>query len=589
MSRYALLACCLLLGARAAPRAAPRALRAAPALDDIDLDVVEPDAPPAPPAPLAPVPDDLQLKRLDENSNDYIPDPNSEGGQRKVPLDLKNPGPPQRQEHETQNPGHYGGQERALIAIQEKLDRARGIFEEQIRSMSASFDALVHGSDNLPVIHEQVRHLKTSFSSQLDELNDTIQTYVQPCGEDLKTSLQPADEPAGIESNLKEVQQNFDNGISMISEGLELISILKEEDEAALKMQAKDDAGTTSTTTLAPATVAQTQGFFQNAFNTFSNMMSNSFQNFQNGLSNLAGQVQPAAPAAAPPAAAGVQADAPNAPVTQRPIAQGIQNVQNFFSNILNRPQTPAILQQPNQPSNAVGAQPAPAPASPPQQQASPVPQAQPTAQPQSGPIAQFIQNNPIVQRVTSFLRPQPTPQPVPQATPPVAQPSQQPAQPQAQPLTQPSEPQAQPQPPSQPAKAQPAAEAQAAQPQAAKPQAAQPQAAQPQAAQQVAQTAAAQPGPIQQIVQNNPIIRGLQAAVQRVQSPRPQDPSKPRENDEEKGHGGHGGNYTNQGDNNIDSGVAAGEVEHLGQDAVTQEVKEQEIKESPSDEKTEA
>lgn len=461
--------------------------------------------------------------KLDENSNDYIPSENDNTNIKRLEIDLQNPGLPQRQEHETQNPESYGDKEKAIFAIRQSMDETQNIFNEGLKSVSNSFKTLFAENEDLPAIQQNIQNLRQTFTSQIEKLNTTIRSYLNP-----NPNLEV------VESGLRNLENNFKSGVDTLTEGVEVLSILREEDEAAREEAVAEQAASPASEAPAsqspavpaasspapnPSQITQPvlnfiQGFQQgilNAFTNINNAVQNTlsgnsqpsssqspvvgpFVNFWNGItgSNVA-QGQTTANQAnangspAPPA--GAQSDvipAPPAP-TPAPWSPGalFQQVQNSFQNLIN----PQQNQQQNQPQ----------PASP-------------------GPITQAIQN------IVQFIRPgqnnaQQTQQPAPAANP---NKGSQNAVPEASNVA-PANPD-----PANPAPVNPA-----------------PAAAEPVKAQPV-QPAVSSAGPIQQLVQNNPIIKGIQSAVQRIQNPSADTPRNEEIKDDQidnnvetKGHGG--------------------------------------------------
>ncbi|XP_032518384.2 CREB-binding protein-like [Danaus plexippus] len=469
--------------------------------------------------------------KLDENSNDYIPSENDNTNIKRLEIDLQNPGLPQRQEHETQNPESYGDKEKAIFAIRQSMDETQNIFNEGLKSVSNSFKTLFAENEDLPAIQQNIQNLRQTFTSQIEKLNTTIRSYLNP-----NPNLEV------VESGLRNLENNFKSGVDTLTEGVEVLSILREEDEAAREEAVAEQAASPASEAPAsqspavpaasspapnPSQITQPvlnfiQGFQQgilNAFTNINNAVQNTlsgnsqpsssqspvvgpFVNFWNGItgSNVA-QGQTTANQAnangspAPPA--GAQSDvipAPPAP-TPAPWSPGalFQQVQNSFQNLIN----PQQNQQQNQPQ----------PASP-------------------GPITQAIQN------IVQFIRPgqnnaQQTQQPAPAANP---NKGSQNAVPEASNVA-PANPD-----PANPAPVNPA-----------------PAAAEPVKAQPV-QPAVSSAGPIQQLVQNNPIIKGIQSAVQRIQNPSADTPRNEEIKDDQIDNNvetkGHGGGSNQQSDN---------------------------------------
>ncbi|CAG9583435.1 unnamed protein product [Danaus chrysippus] len=509
---------------------------------------------------------------LDENSNDYIPSENDNTNIKRLEIDLQNPGAPQRQEHETQNPESYGDKEKAIFAIRQSMDETQNIFNEGLKSVSNSFKTLFAENEDLPAIQQNIQNLRQTFTSQIEKLNTTIRSYLNP-----NPNLEI------VESGLRNLENNFKSGVDTLTEGVEVLTILREEDEAAREEAVVEQAASpvsdapASQSPAVPAGLPVTnpsqitqpvlsfiQGFQQGILNAFTNInnavqstLSGSgqssspqstvvgpFVNFWNGItgSNSAqGQASSTANSSpAPPA--GAQSDVVPAPPAPSPAPWSpgaiFQQVQNSFQNLIN----PQQNQQQNQPQ----------PASP-------------------GPITQAIQN------IVQFIGPgqnnaQQTQQPAPAANPNKG--------------SQSAVPEASNDVPANPALANPApANPAPANPAPVNPA---PAAAEPVKAQPV-QPAVPSAGPIQQLVQNNPIIKGIQSAVQRIQNPSADTPRNEEikedhidNNVETKGHGG----GSNQQSDNKFSGRVGGLPESEGiQQEVIPAKSEKEIAEKVAEE----
>ncbi|XP_045524615.1 mediator of RNA polymerase II transcription subunit 15-like [Pieris brassicae] len=479
------------------------------------------------------------VKKIDENSNDYIPEGDSFDVKR-APIDLKNPGSPQRQEHETQNPESYSDAQKAVFAIKQTIEDTQEVFTLGLKGISENFNNLFANNEKLSTIQQNIINLKSAFNEQVLKLNNTIKSYINP------EKVEEADsEVKAVETRLRVLESNFESGVHTLSEGVELLAIMKEEDEAA-KAEA-DAAGNPQPPSATQAPVPQNNNPVMQFLYNFQQGMANSIANLNNAVQGVfnpnANQGQPqqssspqggnfvgglfqgiqlpfgqqqqgqqnAQAAQGQEKPPGTSADEP-AQTGWRP-PNIIQQVQNQWNNLVNGGQNPQQAQQ----------------------------------QPNQNPFGQAIQGI-----VSIFSRPngnqnqQSTPQPSNQATANSAGSADKPSAdvPQGVNVV-PVDPVPQ-------------------QPQPAVP------IAQPQAAQAV-QTAAVQPGPIQQLVQNNPIIKGLQTVATRITKP-----DRPREsinkNADSKGHGGWGGGAGNAGDNPNGSRIKE-ESEKNEEDKISEEI----------------
>ncbi|XP_023940440.2 fibrous sheath CABYR-binding protein [Bicyclus anynana] len=529
---------------------------------------------------------------IDENSNDYIPPDDVNVVVKRIEVDLRNPGPPQRQEHETQNPDNQSDNDKVVVAIRHSLQQTEEVFNEGLKHVSDSFKTFLQADEDLPLIQQNIKNLKDTFAGQFEKLNATIRSYLPVPAASDESAVNPKAEV--IQAHLKFLDNSFQLGVGTLAEGVEVYSIIKEEDEAekaiALKadLKAEPEVAAAASEPAKPAEhppaqpapanpappasppflpwnqyLTNLQNSIGGIFQTLTSSITNTFGNNNNPngqaqappnpvvnfIQGIPSIFQGTNTVAQPPAAtpekpqdppANAQADpVPAAPATPAPWSPQaiLQSVQTTWNNIVNPGQN-------NQPQN---------------QQPNP-PQQQPT---NNNPFQQAYQN------FVSFITPQ-TPQ------------AQQPANPQ------PAAPAAVPPPPATTPESASAIKPEApVQGSNAVPA---PVNDQPQQQPTQANPAPVQPGPIQQLVQNNPIIKGIQDAVQRIQgTPNPEtpreEPIKEEEKKEEvvdpKGHGGYrpNNNVANQG--STDDSRVEDKVEENLQDIPPEEkeVLEEQIK----------
>lgn len=515
----ALAACAHRSGAAAVPRSKFD-------LDNVDLDDEEANA----------VGPDLKnievipVKVIDENSNDYIPPDDLNVNVKRVEVDLENPGAPQRQEHETQTPGvNYSDDDKIAVAIKNTIAQAQNIFNEGLKSVSDSFKTFTHADEDLPLIQQNIKNLKESFTGQIEKLNDTIRNYFKP--DDAADGSSANNKLKFIEARLTFLENNFRLGVDTLNEGVELYSIIKEEDEAERAIALKADVK--AEPEVAPSNLASASEPVKPAGNpekpavetpqqpagsgfpwfvyitNFGNTMQTAWNNLSNAISGGANNANGQKPESQQPS---------------NPLASFFQGIPNFLpgQNTAVQPaQQPSDPAKPEKPANTqADPVPSPAPAQPAQwspqgffqtvqnslnQFINPAQntQQQQTVQSQPAPV----NPNPIqqaLQSIGSFFNPQ-NPQGQQPANPPDAAPAAA-VTPEKVPQTAnkpeeaptqgsnvvPAPANDQPQPPAQPNQVNPPAQA----------------------------------GPIQQLVQNNPIIKGIQNAVQRIQgTPNPETP----------------------------------------------------------------
>ncbi|XP_028169750.1 uncharacterized protein LOC114359515 [Ostrinia furnacalis] len=420
-------------------------------------------------------------------------------------VDLKNPGEPQRQEHETQNAVHYDDEQQIVTSVKQTVVDTQNALKQGFQGVTQGIQNWIANSEQLSAIQASIQNLQESFKEQISKLNETIQSFwqnrvgsnqSQAAGNDV-----PKPEIESVESQLKILEDNFQTGVKALSEGVQVFALLKAENE-----------NPTSPAPTAPNNLfVQYLQLFQQTISQGFNNVTHAFQNYvnqspnntasnpgllqglNNGIQNILN-----------PQPAGTQSD--DASTSRPSLWQGIQS---SIQNIL----------KPTQNQAAQGSNGTP-----------------------NRPITQAIQNLPFVQGVVNLIQPN-----KPGA--------QQPAQ-------------AQPAKPADPV--QPAAEGSNVVPVETKPESD----VQPAKAPVVEEVKPEQPsnnnGPIQSIIQNNPIVKGISGAVQKLQASIT-NPEKPRETEKEpeneKGDVkggfypgyGYGGNAGDNNDKHIssDSGVA--------------------------------
>ncbi|XP_045499939.1 20-hydroxyecdysone protein [Colias croceus] len=583
MRLFALLATCVLYAHAATISAPPKKIDD---LDDVDLDnvVSEPELI-NPFNSIKDVDNNLRnslgipvkvieepAKKLDENSNDYVPNNDDSINLKRAPIDLRNPGPPQRQEHETQNPEHYSDAQKAIFAIKQTIDDTQNVFTQGLKGISEGFNKLFANNEQLSTIQQNILTLRSTFSEQVSKLNNTIKSYIKPEKEE-----ESAKEINAVQNRLRLLENNFETGVNTLSEGVELLAIIKEEDDAAAA-KAEGDAVAATGTTSAPTSTTQAPvgpvlqflyNFQQGILGSLSNV-NNAVQNYWNQGQNQQNQQPPQndqAQQAQPtnnqgsfignlfqgiqlpftgqqnqqPAQQGQNQEKPPGAAADEPAQTGwrppniIQSIQNSWNNLVNPNQNQPQADTPNNPN----------------------------------PIQQAFNNIANV-----FNRPpNQTPQNAGQAVPPASgnsvpaavntaeKPADQLQGVNAVPPKQESVP----------------AEAAQVQPEKVQDQ------AQPEKV--PVQEPTKQTGPIQQLVQNNPIIKGLQTVAQRISNPeRPRDTVK--ENTDGKGHGGWGHDGDNSDGSRIKSVAPEKEIieeKPVECNKMKETVKEKEISSEPA------
>ncbi|XP_061717851.1 uncharacterized protein LOC133525569 isoform X1 [Cydia pomonella] len=352
----------------------------------------------------------------------------SEDTVKRVEIDLKHPGEPQRQEHETQNPEHYEDDSAPVATIKQMIKDSQEAFNQRFKDVSECIGEWL--LDNKPEISlkDSIKDLQETFMENIEKVNSTIQSYWNQDKADSEKKV----EIKKVQTGLKVLEEKFETGVQDLNNGVRNLAVLKE---------TRDDA---STTTAKPPGI-QFPGFVTN----FWTSVTNGFSNVTNQFQNIIGQGSNAT------GASGLQSDETSASTSKPTVFQAIQNqIQGIFQG---RPQG---AQSDEQPAG------------------------------QTGPFAQVIQNVPLLQNFVNFIQPKPQ--------------SNEPSK------------------PTQPAQSTniegsnvvPAEPAKPADQQQKKPDEA---------------PAPASQGPIQQIIQRNPIAQSIAGAVQKIQHTI-NNPEKPRE-----------------------------------------------------------
>ncbi|XP_047998011.1 uncharacterized protein LOC125235482 isoform X2 [Leguminivora glycinivorella] len=366
----------------------------------------------------------------------------SEDTVKRVEIDLKHPGEPQRQEHETQNPEHFEHEPAPVATIKQMIQDTQEAFNQRFKAVSECIGEWL--LDNKPEISlkDSIQDLQETFMENIEKVNATIQSYWDQTKEDSEKKV----EITKMQSGLKVLEEKFETGVKDLNNGVRNLAVLKE---------TRDDA---SSTTAKPPGI-QFPGFVTN----FWTSVTNGFSNVTNQFQNIIGQGNNSSTGAV-----GVQSDETSASTSKPTVFQAIQNqIQGIFQG---RPQGTQSDEQPGG---------------------------------QTGPFAQVIQNVPLLQNFVNFIQPKPQ------------EPSKQPAQ-----STN-----------SAGSNVVPADPAKPSDQQQKKPEEASGAAPAPAPA-----AAATAQGPIQQIIQRNPIVQGIAGAVQKIQHTI-NNPEKPREGTtEEKG-----------------------------------------------------
>ncbi|XP_047028688.1 uncharacterized protein LOC124636581 [Helicoverpa zea] len=421
-------------------------------------------------------PEDIPVEVIVEDAQPALKAGNEEEEELNRPEpDLRNPGPPQRQEHETQNPEYYASEQQTIILFRQSVNEAQNVLRQKFQGIADSIQNMIGNNEPIQTLQQNILSLRDGFSAQMNKLNATIQSY-------LNTETVDADKPDveqtkasfhQIEKGLFKLRNDFQSGMNTLVDVVGVSGMGKADNEVA------SSGATAVSPTQAPAA-----GPLQ-IFQYLQNMQTAVTNTFKNITDTITQTWNPSTTAA--PAIIGVQSDAQVTPATATSAPNIWQNLQNQINHFI----------------------------SPNQNQQNPL-------FPGAGGIGAVFQNG--IQNFINMLRPE----------------NQAPAAVAGQPAVQPSESASK---PSSEAQAEPAKPVQAVEP----------------AAQVAAVTPA--PGPIRQMLQNNPITKGITGAVQRLQNIN--NPEKPRDSEQakdtaedkadsetQKGHGG-----PNNGDSNDSNG----------------------------------
>ncbi|CAB3256022.1 unnamed protein product [Arctia plantaginis] len=344
-------------------------------------------------------------------------------------VDLRNPGPPQRQEHETQNPGFYSAEQDFIQTYKKNLNNAQVFLKQEFQGISNGIQNLFGNNKQLQGVQGNIQKLREAFISQIDKLNGTVHSYLQA---DSSNAVSPDEEQTKaniqkIETGLNTIKDDFNKRVKTLTEGVEVLSSLRAQNE---KEESNQPASGASPSPSNPSPADNILSLFTG----FQTYVQNGINNFNNTISNLIfpgpfrpGQSGSAAPAAGQPA--GTQADPPEGQGTtppgsggpfgglgsgSGPIVQAMNALQSSFSQIVqnislyipglsssatNKPTDTTSAEKPNNSNQITVSQNDQAPSA---SQAT-VPEAVPVAQP--GPIRQILQNNPISQGVAAAVQ----------------------------------------------------------------------------------------------------------------------------------------------------------------------------------------
>lgn len=321
-------------------------------------------------------------------------------------VDLRNPGPPQRQEHETQNPEFYAAEQQIVQMYKQNINDAQNTLQAGLKSVSENVQSMLQNNEQVNLIQQNIQTLRENFVAQINKLNSTIHGYlnadnsntVSAAEKQIKANVHVA------ETGLTALKNDFNRGVQALTERLEGFASLRADNENNNPAPAPANpppAGLPNFTQL----ITSLQDRFQSGFANFTTTVSQ-------GFGNLFNQTNLATPAASVPA--GAQADTPAQPPAnniwsnfQNSMTQSFQSLVTQFQTLMNGGNSnstprPASAAQPEEPSKPAETSASPSDDKKPEQTVQPASQA-PTIIP-DGPIRQILQNNPISQGIANAV-----------------------------------------------------------------------------------------------------------------------------------------------------------------------------------------
>lgn len=399
-------------------------------------------------------PEDIPVEVIVENAQPALKaDEQDEEIIRPVP-DLRNPGPPQRQEHETQNPEYYSSEQQTIALFKQSINNARNVLIQGFQGITDGIQHIIATNEPIQSLQKNIQSLRDSFTAEMVKVNATIQSYLssesvavdKPAAEETKAGFHQ------IEQGLFKLRNEFNKGVSTLADGVEVVALLKADSEA----QTDSSSASSASPSPAPAPAASAmnitalmQSIANNMQNALSNMSEtlNKVSQSWNPFGQNIGQNSGSASNATVPAEAQSDAQVTSAPpATNNPLFQGfhqfstniqnftgqflgtifqpqgsggfVQNFNNFLNGILpiNRPagQAPQGTQpaQTGSKPEETATKPETKPEIKPEPQSEPAkPAAGAETAPQAaavtpvGPIRQILQNNPITQSIAGAVQ----------------------------------------------------------------------------------------------------------------------------------------------------------------------------------------
>lgn len=368
-------------------------------------------------------PEDIPVKVFDENAFSPLSDVDVEEEINRPAPDLRNPGPPQRQEHETQNPEYYASEQQKVTLFKQSINEAQNVLRQGFQGITDGIQNIIETNEPILTLQQNIQSLRDSFTAQIVKVNGTIQSFLntesasigEPVVEQTKAGF------LQIEQGLFKLRNDFNRGVSTLAGGVEVVAALKADSETP------NDSSSPSPASPTPSPVPASP---------FLQIVQNMATQFQESLKNMTETInkytqgqswnpfnQPSGTTATPSVPSGAQSDSQ---VTSAPSNNFFQQIQNQFNGGFNKPAGQGWDFVNNlfsifQPKPA-GQAPQGTPGQPPAQTPSKPEEAKPetnrdkpaavaetpapaaTVTP-AGPIRQILQNNPITQGIAGAVQ----------------------------------------------------------------------------------------------------------------------------------------------------------------------------------------
>lgn len=250
--------------------------------------------------------------------------------------DLRNPGPPQRQEHETQNPEYYVAEQETILKFKKSVSDAQTFLRQGLQGITDGIQKVLENNEPLQTIQQSIKSLREGFTDQLSNINGTVQNYLNS---ELTNINKPGIEQTKanfhqIEKGLNVFKNEFNNRVKTLADGVEVVASLKAENEKPGESNPPAPTPAPPPATGGQNPVAQyiqsLQVSFGNTLGNITQLISNFTQTPQWNVPNPF--AQPSTTTALP---SGVQSDTQ---ITSAQTSSGniFQTLQNQFANLFN-------------------------------------------------------------------------------------------------------------------------------------------------------------------------------------------------------------------------------------------------------------